>query len=421
MTNSRILVVGTTADYIEYLYTRFQNQLLFITDFKERVDSERISPDITSEVLCELSNITNTALSLGDHIKQYDLKVSGVVCFDCESLNLAAKLADIYNLKFTSAGSVDICRSKYISHLIWDTKNVCTPKSIIVETAGDLIKAEEITLPLVIKPTTGSGSELIFKVDTLDELENAYNFISQKLIDHSNIRMYKPNGTTSPACSVEEFITGREYSCDFIIENNRITIIRTSEKLISNDKSFATAAAYITPANLPFEVDYLKEELLKAAKALGVNNTPVMCDFIVHNNKAYFIEMTPRIGGDCLPFSVKYSIGKDTRDIAIDYAKDILPEYVNSPKKIMGIRIIAEKNGIFETVDTSRLNNDKSVLEISINVSSGHNIIMPPDNYDSRILGHVIINIKDNEKPEQIFNEINKKIRIVYRESNEKE
>ncbi len=45
MSNKPVLVVGTTADYIEIINQRFPQKALFITDFNERAKATEAAPD----------------------------------------------------------------------------------------------------------------------------------------------------------------------------------------------------------------------------------------------------------------------------------------------------------------------------------------------------------------------------------------
>ena len=51
-------------------------------------------------------------------------------------------------------------------------------------------------------------------------------------------------------------------------------------------------------------------------------NTIIMADFIFKDDQFYFLEMTPRPGGDCLPDLIQASLGYDTLGLAIEYAVD---------------------------------------------------------------------------------------------------
>jgi hypothetical protein len=117
-----------------------------------------------------------------------------------------------------------------------------------------------------------------------------------------------------------------------------------------------------------------------------------MVDFILTDEGISLLELTPRPGGDCLPHLIRHSSGLDMIGLALDVAEGKqlrLPE-MSSWRSLVGLRLFARKNGTLTRIDAERLRSDKRVLEAVLKRGNGHQVLMPPDDYDSRLLGHVI-------------------------------
>ena len=105
------------------------------------------------------------------------------------------------------------------------------------------------------------------------------------------------------------------------------------------------------------------------------------------------IELTPRPGGDCLPPLLLKSAGMDIIGCTLDLAEG---REIDPPKKpsqwrtLVGARVFATVGGEIEQIDPSELENDGRVVEYYLKRSPGHHVIMPPKDYDSRLIGHVI-------------------------------
>jgi len=401
MPEHRVIVVGTTGDYIDLLATRFPDRLLFITDPKEREKWADKSPGPSSELLCGLDDFASVTEALRDHLKRFDIQPSGVACFDCESLLLASHLAERFSLPFPSAKSVRNCRSKVASKLLWQEHGIPTPRTQLVTGLPDLMNFyETVNRPLVLKPLTGSGSELVFQCDTKIDLMRAYHQIATGLADHPNIRMYSLPGDNGAQIdpryvfAAEELIAGREFSCDFLLDGDRLEIIRIARKIHAPGQPLGTIMAYIMPAILPGELDVevFREQLREAAHAVGLTRTIAMVDFIVRHNEAYLLEMTPRPGGDCLPPMMQRSSGFDILGANLDFAenKRVTIPPVEQWKRLVGLRLFATQNGIIRKIDAAKIRADERVLYVDIKRGPGHEIILPPDDYDSRLLGSVI-------------------------------
>ena len=118
-----------------------------------------------------------------------------------------------------------------------------------------------------------------------------------------------------------------------------------------------------------------------------------MLDFILRDNRAVMIEMTPRIGGDCLPPLIRHSCGLDMLELALDFAerKDIHIPRLEAWKPLIGLRMFSEKAGTISGIDSAGILRDKRVLECYLKRRAGHRVVLPPQDYDSKYLGYIII------------------------------
>jgi biotin carboxylase len=140
------------------------------------------------------------------------------------------------------------------------------------------------------------------------------------------------------------------------------------------------------------DIESLKKQLHKAARAIGLNRAICMVDFIVREDKVYLLEMTPRPGGDCIPPLLKQSSGFDILGYALDFAEHheaALPE-PSQWRRLVGLRLFAKHGGVIRKIDTNRVRLDDRVREVYLKRSPGHRVVLPPQDYDSRILGHII-------------------------------
>jgi hypothetical protein len=202
----------------------------------------------------------------------------------------------------------------------------------------------------------------------------------------------------------EKFITGPEYSGDFIIENNAVNIIRMTRKIKQADQLFGTVSGYALITGLPLRVDMKEFEncLLNGANALGIQKGICMVDFILDDCHPVLIEITPRPGGDCIPFLLKEAGKIDIIKLALDMAeqKPLKLKKSLSYKPLIGIRIHAQKAGKLLGFDTRGLDGEKRIRKIHFTRKPGHIITLPPADYDSWLLGHIIIEPGNTAYPE---------------------
>ena len=159
----RVLVIGTTADYIEWIRTACPGKVVFVTAPEIRRHAGEPVPATVEEVLCDFMDEEAVIGALTTHLALYNLYPIGVACFDCESMALAAKIAERLGLSYPSAGAIENCRDKYLSKTLWQQNGVDCPAFRMIRSAGDVAAFfETIEGPCVLKPVSGSGSELVY-------------------------------------------------------------------------------------------------------------------------------------------------------------------------------------------------------------------------------------------------------------------
>lgn len=377
----RVLVVGTTSDYIELLRKAVPGQLLFVTAHDIRKKALEPCPSAGEEVLCDLSDPAGVLKQLGQHLKDHDMVLTGVTCFDCESMELAARIAEAMSLSYPSLEGIQNCRNKSRSKELWMKNGVPCPSWRLVKSREEVSDFyEKAESSCVLKPVDGSGSERVFHAHNLDQCLSAYEAVCE--------------GRPSPVCLMEEYIQGTEYSCDFIVDHNRVDLIRLTRKIHAPGHVFGTIMAYdmidVLPENISHK--YFLTLLGKAARALSINRAICMVDFIAQGDDLRFLEIAPRPGGDCLPWLIRCSLGIDMLKLAVDFAKSrsfAFKKPLNGSPHV-GLRIHASKSGILKSMDTSRVQADPRVKEVLEKHRRGHKIVLPPADYDSWNMGHII-------------------------------
>lgn len=391
----RVLVVGTTADYIEWIRGCRPGQVLFLTDPAVRREADEPPPFPNEEIRCDLTDERLVLEVLVRHLDEWRMTLDGVVCYDCESMALAARLAGVYDLPYPSVQSVNNCRDKFRSKALWRAEQLETPDARRIGSAGAAIGFfRETGGPCVLKPLSGSGSEFIFRCDSERDCERYYRSIAQGLERRKDHRLYQPFAGDAPDILAEAYVGGEEYSCDFVLENDQVTLIRVARKILFDRDPFGTAKAYIVPGILPetIDADEFERTLYLSAMALGVRRAVCMLDFIVHDGRMVLLELAPRPGGDCLPALVRRCHTLDMLPLMLDFARQ-KPLALHRPAPhlpMVGLRLHAGQAGTLVSIDAHELRNDPRVQEVHLIRNPGHRIKRPPEDYEAWLMGHVI-------------------------------
>jgi biotin carboxylase len=401
---NRLLVVGTTPDYIEWIRRTCPQRALFITDPTVRSNAREPAPATHEEVLCELADFEDVRKALTRHLEHWDIQVNGVACFDCESMALAALLAQDFSASFVSSSAVNNCRDKLVSKTLWQQNGIGCPRTApvrTVENATDFLST--IGNDCVLKPLSGSGSELVFHCKTEKECRRAFTLIQDGLQERKNHRLYQGVSGDSPQIIAEAFVDGPEFSCDFLMDDEAATLIRLARKIPSSFGPFGTTMGYVLDDTLPQGIDLqiFCRYLARAAGALGIKRSICMADFKVRNSEIILLELTPRPGGDCLPALIRHALQLDIIALTLDAAQK-RPLRIGSfrpSQPFVGLRIHARRGGIFKRINRAGLEGNPRIKEIHVVRHPGDIIRMPPEDYESFVLGNIIFTPEDSMDP----------------------
>jgi len=400
-TDTRVLVVGTTPDYVDWIRHAAPGRALFLTDPVLRQKAKEPAPGPEEEVCGDLERPDRVLEALSAHTRQRRITIDGVACFDCESLPVGAFLAQQLGLDFVSPAAVAVCRDKSASKALWREKGVLCPAFAPVFSEADAVAFFEAHGACVIKPVSGAGSELVFCCNTRNACIQAFGLVKEGLSRRAHNRLYQNIGNRAPIVA-ETWLTGPEFSCDFLVDAGRAAIVRLAKKIVAPDIAFGTAMAYVLIDRLPgIENHELARHLAAGAGALGIDRALCMADFVLEGDRPAFLEITPRPGGDCLPDLIRHGLGIDTLLLALDLAqhRPLPAAFEMPPVPMAGLRFHARQAGVLTKIDWSRVAAAPGVRKVMALRRPGHPIVLPPDDYDSFLLGSAVFALKNPADP----------------------
>ena len=390
----RVLVVGTTPDYVDLLRCEHPDECLFLTESRLRLRAREPQPNDREEVLYWGDRQLSAIEVLKSHQDRHGIEVVGVACFDCESMPLASVIAKRLRLPYPSPEAVNRCRNKRRMKEFWKTGETPTPRFAVVsgfEEATEFL--QYIGGPCMLKPLSGSGSELVFRVEDEAECRRSFDNVIAGLTMRQTTPLYRSCKEGRVSVLMEELVEGEEFSCDFMVEKGCVRIIRLTRKHPRCNGPAGTIEAYELSPNLPDACrdSRLTPWLLRAASSLGINRAICMADFIVRKGQPVFLEVTPRCGGDCLPSLLKTACGFDVLGLAIRFAREAVDRCaVRVNESTVALRLFADRAGTLKYTDSTLLLKDCRVIDVSLTRQPGDQVRLPPLDYDSWVLGHVI-------------------------------
>ncbi len=279
-----------------------------------------------------------------------------VICCSDTGLQAVGRCNDKLKLCGITEESSVLSSNKYEMKRLLIANGVRTAPFFKIEDADNLYKAvESIGYPVIIKATDLQGSRGIYIVRTEEDLKPSF----EQVMDQ----------THESYCIVEKFLEGKEYGAQSFVYNNDVLFV-----LPHGDETIMCKTAVPIGHYMPYEIsDELaidtEVQVKKAIAALGLNNCPVNVDLIEVEGKAYIIELTGRVGANCLPELVGNYYGFNYYEMILNtvLGESPLPIF-NSRKAVsstLARMVKAEKTGTVESVEVPLLPETDILMFIS--------------------------------------------------------
>lgn len=231
----------------------------------------------------------------------------------------------------------DVSTNKFLMRTVFKEAGIHTPHFIKVsetERENLLSRIHEFTFPIIVKPTDRSGSRAITKLESADGLEKALNAAFSESFEHAAI--------------IEEYLLGKEYSCECISRNGEHHMLAITEKFTTGAPHFIETG-HFEPAPLADSVyENVKNMVFQALDALQIKNGASHTEFKISDaGDMAIIETGARMGGDCIGSDLVFlSTGMDYVKMVIDVACGKQPALVSeAPGRDAAIRfVMSEKD-----------------------------------------------------------------------------
>lgn len=229
--------------------------------------------------------------------KAKDLQLDGVAtcCLDTgiSSLGLTCDTLGLVGLPESAA---IMCNDKSKMKKAFMEYGVSTAKYFEISNEEELEEAlTNIQLPVIIKATDLQGSNGIYISKTKEAAIDGFRS-AMKL-------------TKRDYCIVEEYIEGWEFGAQAFVYHGEVLFV-----MPHGDETYMSHTAVPVGHYVPLECDedihrQAEDVVKKAIRAIGLNNCAVNVDLILRDDKVYMIELTGRVGANCLPELVEINFG----------------------------------------------------------------------------------------------------------------
>lgn len=338
--------------------------------------------------------------------KAKTLKIEGIAtcCLDT-GVPALGKVCDALNLTGLTENAAIMCGDKLKMKKAFMDHNVSTARFYEISNEKELENAlEKLQLPVIIKATDLQGSNGIYISKTREAAVEGFEEAMKK--------------TKRSYIIVEEYIEGWEFGAQAFVYQNEVIFV-----MPHGDETYMSHTAVPVGHYVPLDASqniYKQTEVAvrSAIEALGLNNCAVNVDLILRDNTVYVIELTGRVGANCLPELVQINFGIEYYKMIAAMALGANPlelwEQRSGYTKAGLAKMIleTEKSGVLDSIEYKG-NVTGDVLEVSFFKQRGDEIRVFENSNDC--IGQIIVqgNILDDckDKLNGVLSEIEMKLK----------
>lgn len=308
-------------------------------------------------ILCDYNNNLESikmvdkfyCVSVFDKKKLYEIakeeEVKGIVSYSSDKIALiACEIANLVGVTKNPVNSIEtlIRKDKFRQFLKDNDFNVPHCEYFNELNIDVINKIKKMSFPLMVKPVDSAGSTGVTKIETLEQIQQAYN-------------VAKTNSQSGQVI-VEEFIE-MNHECmiagDAFVYNGTIEFfgLLNSHRGLQYHPFIPTGTSY--PFFIKDKEQQIKDTVQKVIKELKIDNGPLNLELMYgKNNKLYIIEIAPRNGGNLIPDIIQDTYGVDLFDALVSSAVGDRPNLQSNVKYKYATTYVlrSEKKGQFKSV-----------------------------------------------------------------------
>ena len=293
----RVLLLAATTGYQTRMFgeaaERLGVELVFATDRCDQIADPWRDGAIAIRFHQEISAVDTIVSEAAAR------PIDGILAVGDRPTVIAAGVARRLGLPGHSPESAAAARDKRLTRECLRAGSLPVPWFTVVPLATDPARlAEQLSWPVVVKPAALSGSRGVMRADSLEDFIARFERL-RRLLMSADVRALQDPAALD--IIVEQFIEGREYALEGVLEHGRLKALAVFDKPDPLDGPFFEETIYVTPSRLTdAEEQRVRDAVAHGAAALGLRHGPIHAECRVNPRGVFVLEIAARpIGGLC--------------------------------------------------------------------------------------------------------------------------
>jgi len=302
-------------------------------------------------------------------------KPDAVLAVDDSGLELAARLNEALGLLANPPDAVRRLRDKLAFRQMQQERGFLCPEFRHLPSDADPARLlAQLRWPVVVKARRLSGSRGVIRADNAREFLQAVSRVR-------GIQNKADRDAASLGLVVEDFIAGREYALEGILDRGELRVLALFDKPDPLDGPYFEETIYVTPSRLPDRTQQeIHRTVQRACSQAGLITGPVHAEMRVNRDGVWLLEVAARsIGGLC-GMALHHALGMTLEELILRQALN-QPVALSASRDSAGVMMIPIlRRGIYQGVhDLESALEVPGITGIRITAQPGQIIAPPPE------------------------------------------
>lgn len=316
-----------------------------------------------------------------------DFKFDGVFTFAENSVIATAMIANALGLPAISVDAAVKSRNKIFMREAHREAGAPHPDFRMTPTLDHALKAaDELRYPVILKPTLGSASQFVYKINTAQDLKEAFPKALTGIAEMSQFRNEGITDVLGPnSLLVESYLNGKEFLIEAFTWDGVTVLGSVVDRLTLEGNTFDDDVHHAPTSLTDDELQLVHRAVHSGAVSQGLDRSVMHAEIRFHDGKPYIVEIAARPGGGGLDFMARISSDYCPIKALIDVASGTKPAYLAyrpSGRHTFALCLISSA-GVIESITVpADVTADPSTFMLKLTASVGDVIKRPPSGND---------------------------------------
>ncbi|MDL4774179.1 MULTISPECIES: ATP-grasp domain-containing protein [Thermomonosporaceae] len=345
-------------------------------------------------------------------------RFDGVITFSESAVITVAAVAEALGLPGIGVEAAVCSRNKYLMRQAYERAGAPIPSYRLVRDRAEALRAgADFGYPVILKPTLGAGSHLVFRVDSAEEMAERYDQAAAGIENLFWVNSEADGVDLGPnGLLVESFLSGREYLMEAVAWDEEVYLGSVVDRITQEGGTFDDDVHHAPTSLSPEDVARVHAVVRAGAHAMGLRRSVMHAEVRFHQGEPYLLEIASRVGGGGLDAIARITADHDPIKAVVDIGRGVRPDvrhFRPTGTHVTAMCLISDE-GVVERVEVPpEVADCERAFLLKITARPGDHIRRPPNG--NTILGFLGTTGESQDDAFSLMNELADKIKVTFR------